>query len=525
MSSLLDGFRIPFNYSCACVLEAASSLPPSPPSPPPHLTSSLPSPPPPPSPPSSPPPSPPHLTSSLTSTSSPPSPPSPHLPHLHLLTSLTISPTLSDLQQEPGKVRQSSESTWPSPSSGQDSPPRPEIGLERLSKTLPFTATASSAAASNANTKPSDSPLERRFTYPARQAKLNGLAPPIENTLPQQLYGSVDGVAMSPHDTSERSRSPPSPLSDKQGTVVHSTTNIPSQPLSPTRTLTPVQDTLGASHSHILSGSSLRLPQSPPSSISMPDLSTDRPTSGGCSPHSSASFGLATNSLPAANCPGAGSNDSRHAASMPLSVALQNASATTPLSTSALGSLPPYKGVSLPHLPHPLHAGPAHTTAAMQSHMPSDLSVTAASSSISMAAPLPVPTAIPTATLSSHSTAMPSSHSHDSHVSSFADTPPAVQPGGVTSPQDSSQCELLHSQGLLHHMGSSSSIPNISSFSYGSPLPSPVTSSPNTPYLMGSTGSVAQDCDSLPKWLKRHRLHKYAMIFNGMTFEEVSLRW
>lgn len=61
-------------------------------------------------------------------------------------------------------------------------------------------------------------------------------------------------------------------------------------------------------------------------------------------------------------------------------------------------------------------------------------------------------------------------------------------------------------------------------FGYGSPVPSP-SPSPLTPGARGKSSSyiarTPTDFESLSRWLKSHRLHKYASIFENMTFEEV----
>ena len=370
--------------------------------------------------------------------------------------------------------------------------------------------------------------------------KANGLAPPTENT---PLH--PEGKSVSLRNTPQMPRSPSSRLLlDEQHPDVCSTTNTPpthppSQPLSPARTLTPMQEFLSTSNDHISSGSCLMLPLSTSSSTSMPDLDLDRtgpPKTSGYSQSSTPS--LATpdpNALHAPARPNIGSSNYLPATSPPLPAAHHSTTSLTSTSSPRLpagmvvGSLSlPYMSVPPSQPPHPSSAGPTQTTIAppTPSYVTSHLPVIAMSSSVSMATLLPVPVTTSSsrhvATPSLVSTAMPLSVSRV--VSGLPDTPPVLQPGGATSPQDNNRNEL-NGQGLqLPHMGSSSSIPNISSFGYGSPLPSPVTSSPHTPYIMGSTGSVAaQDSDSLPKWLKRHRLHKYANIFNGMTFEEVSL--
>eukprot|EP00731_Ephydatia_muelleri_P026866 Em0018g966a len=445
-------------------------------------------------------------------------------PPLHKITNL------QDLQQEPGKIRQSSDSNsaWPSPSSGQDSPPRPDVGLERLSKTLPFPSTNIATSAGSENAKLTNSPLERRSTYPARQAKVNGFAPPAE----EHLHGMMLGGAVIPHHASERSRSPSNcPLPENQHTAI---LGSPSQPLSPTHTLTPVQDFLSTSHDCIPSGSP---PHPAIGSASMPDLSADcveRPNSGQHTPqllHASTPGLSVPNQgpFPDANPPNISTSNCLLPATFP------QTSVAPVHSTSTVSSAPTFPPPPLPLPvtlsvgPHSisvhyrtippsqsLHPLPAHTAVAQPapSHVTAPNSSTAASMAMPPSVSMATHSLVSTATLSPFPVA-PITVSVPCVVSSVPDVPL----GGVTSPQDSS----LRGLGPLLHMGSSSSIPNISSFCYGSPLPSPLTSSPNTPYLMGSTGSVVQDSDSLPKWLKRHRLHKYAKIFNGMTFEESAI--
>ena len=60
--------------------------------------------------------------------------------------------------------------------------------------------------------------------------------------------------------------------------------------------------------------------------------------------------------------------------------------------------------------------------------------------------------------------------------------------------------------------------------SYRSPVPSP-SPSPLTPSLRGKSSSniawTPTEYESLSRWLKGHRLHKYASIFENMTFDEV----
>ena len=433
-----------------------------------------------------------------------------------------------DLQQEPGKIRQSSDSNsaWPSPSSGQDSPPRPDIGLERLSKTLPFPSTNIATSAGSENAKLTNSPLERRSTYPARQAKVNGFAPPAE----EHLHGTMLGGAVIPHHASERSRSPSNCLlPENQHTAI---LGSPSQPLSPTHTLTPVQDFLSTSHDCIPSGSP---PHPAIGSASMPDLSADcveRPNSGQHTPqllHASTPGLSVPNQgpFPDANPPNISTSNCLLPATFP-QTSVAPVHGTSTVSSAPTFPPPPPLPVTLSVGPHSisvhyraippsqsLHPLPAHTAVAQPapSHVTAPNSSTAASMAMPPSVSMATHSLVSTATLSPFPVA-PITVSAPCVVSSVPDVPL----GGVTSPQDSS----LRGQGPLLHMGSSSSIPNISSFCYGSPLPSPLTSSPNTPYLMGSTGSVVQDFDSLPKWLKRHRLHKYAKIFNGMTFEEVN---
>ena len=62
-------------------------------------------------------------------------------------------------------------------------------------------------------------------------------------------------------------------------------------------------------------------------------------------------------------------------------------------------------------------------------------------------------------------------------------------------------------------------------FDYSSPVPSP-SPSPLTPGLRGkSSSNIARtptEYESLSRWLKGHRLHKYASIFENMAFDEVS---
>lgn len=70
-------------------------------------------------------------------------------------------------------------------------------------------------------------------------------------------------------------------------------------------------------------------------------------------------------------------------------------------------------------------------------------------------------------------------------------------------------------------------------FLSSSPLPSPLASPKTSGKWRGSYSSVNQaqaECDSLLKWLKSLRLHKYHTKFENLTYEEVilcseSLQW
>ena len=56
-----------------------------------------------------------------------------------------------------------------------------------------------------------------------------------------------------------------------------------------------------------------------------------------------------------------------------------------------------------------------------------------------------------------------------------------------------------------------------------SPLPSPLASPKTSGKLQASGSYVSISTESLLKWLKSLRLHKYHSIFENMTYEEVSL--
>ena len=55
-----------------------------------------------------------------------------------------------------------------------------------------------------------------------------------------------------------------------------------------------------------------------------------------------------------------------------------------------------------------------------------------------------------------------------------------------------------------------------------SPLPSPLASPKTSSKWRGSYSSVSE-CDSLLKWLKSLRLHKYHTKFENLTYEEVRI--
>jgi len=112
--------------------------------------------------------------------------------------------------------------------------------------------------------------------------------------------------------------------------------------------------------------------------------------------------------------------------------------------------------------------------------------------------------------------------SHSSQVHTVTPSPPhscTSTPRQVYSPSVS---QLMYGPGV----GMPPYSPATQLWYPGSPLPSPIPS-PKTPKMNKMYGSAIginrtpTEYDSLLKWLKSHRLHKYHQLFESMTFEEV----
>lgn len=135
----------------------------------------------------------------------------------------------------------------------------------------------------------------------------------------------------------------------------------------------------------------------------------------------------------------------------------------------------------------------------------------------------PTLTSPPTAVTSPPSTTLTPSHTPGPHPSPPHSGPPTPRDHTPLPFSPSSAHGQFVGASFARHqaryLGTVSPLTPLTPYTYGSPLTSPLKY--NNFYGSATCVATPTESDSLVRWLKQHRLHKYASLFEALSFEEL----